>query len=97
MSSSVAACDKDLGDRGSCSMSQSHEGPCANESSFVKIAYTNYAGKKGTRLIYPTGRVYHGSNRWHPKPQWMLEAINVEDGLVKSFPLLNIHSWEERS
>lgn len=53
----------------------------------AEVAYTNWRGEtRLRRLVFL--RVYYGSTRWHPEPQWLLEAFDKEDGRVKDFALL---------
>jgi predicted DNA-binding transcriptional regulator YafY len=58
----------------------------------VLIDYTNWRGKRLTRLIRPNAIVF-GNNEWHPEMQWLLEADDVEKGESRTFALTNIHSW----
>ncbi len=59
----------------------------------VVIDYTNWRGERGPRRIVPTGRMWFGSNEWHTEPQWLMEAIDVEKGAVRTFAVNDIHSW----
>lgn len=61
----------------------------------VVIDYTNWRGKRSLRKIEPLD-LYRGANEWHPEPQWLLNAIDLNDaGKIKSFAMSGIHSWEE--
>jgi hypothetical protein len=33
-------------------------------------------------------------SREHPEPQWILDAWDVEKGVIRSFAMRDIHSWE---
>jgi predicted DNA-binding transcriptional regulator YafY len=59
----------------------------------VVIDYTNWRGERGLRRICPL-RVVFENNEWHPNTQWLLEAIDVERGVERTFALANIHSWQ---
>jgi hypothetical protein len=60
----------------------------------VYIHYTNWRGVTALRKIRPTGKVVFTSNQYHPEPQWLLEAIDVENGnATKLFAMQTIHSW----
>ena len=47
--------------------------------------YRNWRGETRTRTITPI-RIWYGSTRWHPEPQWLVQAID-EEGQVKDFAL----------
>jgi predicted DNA-binding transcriptional regulator YafY len=59
----------------------------------VIIDYTNWRGERRLRGIRPINLAFK-SNEWHPETQWLLEAIDLTDGKIKTFALKNIHSWE---
>lgn len=59
------------------------------------IAYTNHRGETAERRIIPS-RLYFGSNEWHPEPQWLLDAFDVEKHAMRSFAVSSIHRWVER-
>lgn len=59
------------------------------------VRYTNWRGETRVRQIVPL-KVHFGSTNWHPKPQWLLNALDPEDGTVKDFALagcdfVNLH------
>lgn len=58
----------------------------------VKIVYTNYRHETAVRTIIPE-RVWFGSTEWHPEPQWLLEALDVERGEQRSFAMADIRCW----
>lgn len=58
----------------------------------VLIFYTNYRGQTAERRIRPL-RIWFGGNEWHPEPQWLLEAIDVEKGAERTFTLSSVHHW----
>ena len=62
--------------------------------SLVEIDYTNWRGRRGVRQINPDGTMLFGSNEWHPEPQWLLGALDMNDGKYKLFALAGIHSWK---
>lgn len=61
----------------------------------VQIDYTNWQGQRAIRTIIPKYIVFD-SNQYHPKPQWLVMAIDVESGTVRSFAQENIHAWVNR-
>lgn len=58
----------------------------------VRILYTNYRGKTALRAIIPE-RLYFGSTEWHPEPQWLLEATDVEKDQSRSFAMKDVRAW----
>ena len=52
----------------------------------VTLTYTNWRGETAERTIIPA-RVWFGSTDWHPEPQWLLEAVDVEKGAMRDFAL----------
>ena len=60
----------------------------------VKIEYTDWRGERRERIIRPLHNgISHTKNQFHPEPQWLLTAVDVEDGKVKTFAMSGIHSW----
>lgn len=66
----------------------------------VVIDYTNWRGERRERLIRPVD-INFRSTYWHPDPQWLLHAIDVEKARAgdvdadRDFALTGIHSWRE--
>lgn len=61
----------------------------------VEIDYTNWRGERRVRCIKPLGAMRYGTTSWHPQPQWLLSALDVEDGVEKDFACSHIHAWKE--
>ena len=59
----------------------------------VVIEYTNHRGDRGKRVIKPI-LIEFTSSLWHPEPQWVLVAFDVEKSARRGFALKDIHSWE---
>ncbi len=62
-------------------------------SETVEIGYNNWRGEYRKRAIYPKS-IRFGTTQWHPEAQWLLEAVDIEDGKIKEFGMKDIHSWE---
>lgn len=58
----------------------------------VLIRYTNYRGETALRRILPL-TVRFASTEWHPERQWLLDAIDVERGVNRSFAMKDISMW----
>lgn len=52
----------------------------------VKVLYKNWRGEVRERTIVPVV-ISWGSTQWHPEPQWLLTAKDLEDSEVKQFAL----------
>ena len=61
-------------------------------SKAVRILYTNYRNETAVRTILPE-KVWYGSTSWHPEPQWLLDALDLEKGERRSFAMADIKSW----
>jgi len=58
----------------------------------VRVLYTNYRGETALRTIVPE-RMYFGSTEWHPEPQWLLEALDLEKGQNRTFAMKDVRAW----
>lgn len=59
----------------------------------VEIDYTNWRGERALRKIVPLS-VRFENTEWHPDTQWLLEAVDLERGAVRTFAMRDIHSWK---
>jgi hypothetical protein len=61
----------------------------------VKVDYTNHRGERAVRRIAPLmGSLRFAATEWHPEPQWVFDAIDLEKHAERTFALSGIHSWE---
>jgi predicted DNA-binding transcriptional regulator YafY len=60
----------------------------------VEIDYTNWRGERRWRPIRPISLNFE-SNEWHQNSQWLLEAIDLQDGQTKTFSMATVHGWSE--
>lgn len=44
------------------------------------------------RSIIPE-RVHFGATDWHPEPQWLLDATDLEKQAQRTFAMKDIHGW----
>lgn len=61
----------------------------------VAIDYTNWRGERSIRRIIP-GRTWLGTTEHHPDQQWLLDAIDVDKGGVRTFAMRDIHEFDVR-
>lgn len=59
----------------------------------IEIDYTNHRGERRKRLIVPVGSIRFGSNAFHPKPQCLLRAWDMEKQAWRDFAMADIHEW----
>lgn len=52
----------------------------------VTLTYTNWRGETAQRTIIPRS-IRWGSTEWHPEPQWLLTAFDVDKGSERDFAL----------
>jgi hypothetical protein len=58
----------------------------------VLIFYTNHRGERTWRKILPRG-IRFAATEWHPEPQWLLDATDLERGVERSFAMQDIREW----
>ena len=58
----------------------------------VVIRYTNYRGETAVRRIVPI-QIHFTSTEWHPEPQWVMEAFDLDRGAERSFAMKEILDW----
>jgi hypothetical protein len=56
--------------------------------------YTNHRGESGTRRIVPT-RIRWGSTAWHTRPQWLMDAFDLDKGAERTFALAKMTMFGE--
>lgn len=63
----------------------------------VEIGYTNYEGKRSTRIIRPS-YAWFGESEYHKDgPQWFWRALDVSRDVTRDFAMKDIHSWSPPS
>lgn len=60
--------------------------PDSHKQSPIEIIYTNHRGITDKRTIIP-GMMWFGSTEWHPEPQWLIKAWDVEKQAERDFAL----------
>ncbi|MCW1412184.1 hypothetical protein OLZ32_27935 [Rhizobium sp. 1AS11] len=56
----------------------------------LTFAYRNWRGEIATREVQPI-RLTYGATEWHPEPQWLLIAWDIEKGAERSFAVADIN------
>ncbi|MBN8294587.1 hypothetical protein JI664_21620 [Rhodobacter sp. NTK016B] len=52
----------------------------------VTLTYRNWRGEVSDRVIIPR-KVWYGSTKWHPEPQWLVTAWDAEKNADRDFAL----------
>lgn len=52
----------------------------------ITVMYCNWRGERRTRHLQPIS-MWYGSTEWHPDPQWLIKAIDMDTGDEKDFAL----------
>lgn len=55
----------------------------------VEFGYRNRRGEGVRRRVRPIA-LWFGATRWHPEPQWLLRAVDLERGVPRDFALADI-------
>lgn len=50
----------------------------------LDFSYTNYRGEKSVRHVHVINLRW-GATEWHPEPQWLLKAYDLDKGAVREF------------
>lgn len=58
----------------------------------VCIDYTNHRGERRWRNVEPR-KLYWGRTEWHPEPQWLLHAFDLDKMEDRDFAMAGIHQW----
>jgi hypothetical protein len=58
----------------------------ASEGCPVTVDYINYRGERSTRRILPN-RIVYGATEYHPRHQWLLEAMDLDKSAMRIFAL----------
>lgn len=61
----------------------------------VVILYTNYKGETAERNIIPQSLRF-ASTEWHPEPQWLLDAFDLDRQAKRSFALKDVSLWNNQ-
>lgn len=56
--------------------------------------YTNYKGETAYRKVRAMS-VFFGTTQWHPEPQWMMQAIDLDKGEYREFAMKDMSDVQE--
>ncbi len=55
----------------------------------VDFEYTNWEGRKSLRRARPIS-IRFGKSEWHPKPQWLMRAFDLDKGEEREFAMVDM-------
>lgn len=55
----------------------------------MRFVYTNYKGVTSVRSVFPW-RMRYAATEHHPKPQWIMDAYDIEKGANRSFAMADM-------
>jgi hypothetical protein len=55
----------------------------------LTFTYRNHRGETAVRRVVPI-RVWYGHTDWHPDPQWLMDAHDLDRGEVRTFALADM-------
>lgn len=55
----------------------------------IRFTYTNWRGETAERRVLPR-RLRYGATKWHPEPQWLLVAYDLDKEAERDFALKDI-------
>src|SRR5205807_2312252 len=58
----------------------------------VAFRYRNHRDEDSIRRVRP-GAFRYGETDWHPGPQWLLDAFDVDKGAERTFAVAGILEW----
>lgn len=59
----------------------------------LRFTYRNHRGDIGVRTVAPLG-IRYGSTAWHPEPQWLLRAYDLDKSAEREFAINDINPNE---
>lgn len=59
----------------------------------VTVVYRNYKGETTCRRILPY-RIWFGPTEWHPEPQWVMEALDLDKDVLRTFAMRDILDFD---
>jgi predicted DNA-binding transcriptional regulator YafY len=59
----------------------------------VRIRYTNHRGETFDRRVVPVA-IRWGSDLWHPTPQWLMDAFDLDKRESRTFALRDVGRWQ---
>lgn len=58
----------------------------------IRFTYKNWRGEVRERKAVPE-QLWFGASPWHPEPQWLLQAWDLEKEERRYFALRNVSGW----
>jgi predicted DNA-binding transcriptional regulator YafY len=58
----------------------------------VWLDYTNWKGRRAWRRVLPYA-ISFATTEYHPAPQWLLTADDLDEAAPRTFALRDVHAW----
>jgi len=58
----------------------------------IYFDYKNWRGETATRHVRPI-RIWFGSTQYHPTPQWLLTAVDLDKNAERDFAMADMSGW----
>lgn len=58
----------------------------------ITFTYTNHRGKTSVRFARPINFCF-GSTEYHPEPQWLMHAFDLDKNAERTFAMKDIKDW----
>lgn len=65
--------------------------PLQDTGIVLRVVYKNWRGEVSERKIVPK-TAWFGSTQWHPEPQWILDAFDLDRQAERSFAMRDFQS-----
>lgn len=65
--------------------------PSAPQDVPTAFSYTNWRGETSVRHVIPKG-IRYAATEWHPEPQWLLDAFDIDRAADRSFAFSGIRA-----
>lgn len=57
------------------------------------LDYTNWKGIRAIRRVFPQEIYWSEGNEWHPEPQWILRAFDLDKNEQRDFAIKDINGF----
>ena len=61
---------------------------------FLRFDYINYRGEKSKRTVIPFNMKWMSGDHYHPEPQWLLLAFDIDKKELRNFAANRITNLE---
>lgn len=55
----------------------------------IRFTYRNYQGEVSERIVERPS-IWFGATKWHPEPQWLMCATDLQKGALRDFAMCDM-------